>query len=419
MGTAALALTGTLLAALLSGPVTGSDERLYARVVTTGGEVYVGFVRWGADGAAWTDRLVGSKPLPEENFLQARRLRAESSSERSRAARAIDFMGVRVTWDEDDLEDVPAAAESGVRFGHLRSVTVLDGGALRLIFKSGLETELTPRPADRTAGAPALRIDTGGGVVVPLAWSALRSVDFMPAPDDGPTGTARLHGTVLDRRGKGYTGHFTWLDGGLLETDSISGRSNGRPMGLPLADVVRIERTGPSAARVGLATGAVLSLTGSGSATFSRRWVRVSDPALGVVQIPWNDLQEIRLHPPATPVRYEDFAGAHRLRGVVLTEAGERHEGFVRWDNDEEFTWEMLNGRDRETAFEVEFAFVLEIRRLSPRSASVTLRDGRTLELGGSNDVGWGNKGMIIEGDDGSTRLVEWLDFHEVRFTHP
>jgi hypothetical protein len=59
---------------------------------------------------------------------------------------------------------------------------------------------------------------------------------------------------------------------------------------------------------------------------------------------------------------------------------------------------------------------VARIAKRSNRSAEVTLRDGRVLEMEGSNDVDRNNKGILIELDDGSRVLVDWYDFSEVLF---
>ncbi len=45
----------------------------------------------------------------------------------------------------------------------------------------------------------------------------------------------------------------------------------------------------------------------------------------------------------------------------------------------------------------------------------MTLLDGRTFELEGSNDVDRDNKGIFVEQDDGSMVLVRWDDFDQMK----
>ena len=47
-------------------------------------------------------------------------------------------------------------------------------------------------------------------------------------------------------------------------------------------------------------------------------------------------------------------------------------------------------------------------------SVEVTLRDGRTLELDGSNDVDRGNRGIFVTENGGRTVLVHWTDFESL-----
>ena len=96
-----------------------------------------------------------------------------------------------------------------------------------------------------------------------------------------------------------------------------------------------------------------------------------------------------------------------------MTESGESLTGTVRWDDDEASTWEMLDGRSRGVDFEIEFAQIARIER-SGRGALVTLTDGRSFELSGSNDVNDGNRGILVDTRSG-VRKVRWEDFRELR----
>src|SRR6185503_18803999 len=124
---------------------------------------------------------------------------------------------------------------------------------------------------------------------------------------------------------------------------------------------------------------------------FAGRTVRISDPTIGQIQVPWNDLTELRID-AASAAPMSVLEGGYRLRGVVVTQTGVRHTGRIRWDNDEEYSWELLNGRIGNRILAIELSQVQEIRKRSARNADVALRDGRTFQLDGSNDVGWGNK---------------------------
>jgi len=75
----------------------------------------------------------------------------------------------------------------------------------------------------------------------------------------------------------------------------------------------------------------------------------------------------------------------------------------------------MLNGEVGDIDFHIEFGNVERIER-SRNGATVLLRDGRSFDLSGSNDVDRGNRGIRIR-TDGRDYEVDWSEFAEVTFT--
>jgi hypothetical protein len=185
-------------------------------------------------------------------------------------------------------------------------------------------------------------------------------------------------------------------------------------------DIERVERI-QRGARVTLRSGETLELTGSNDVDRGHRGVQISDPGLGMVEVEWDEFSSIRLHAAESLTGYDAFDGGHLLRGVVTTQSGEDVEGVIRWDADEAASWELLTGTAEDVSFTIELARVDRILRLDD-GAAVTLVDGRTFELGGSNDVDADNRGILIaaEGADpalaSSWRVIAWDDFHQVRF---
>jgi hypothetical protein len=61
----------------------------------------------------------------------------------------------------------------------------------------------------------------------------------------------------------------------------------------------------------------------------------------------------------------------------------------------------------------------VSVERERRAGALVTLRDGRTLELSGSNDVSGDNKGIWVRPDPESEWIsVRWEDFKRLRLHH-
>jgi len=142
----------------------------------------------------------------------------------------------------------------------------------------------------------------------------------------------------------------------------------------------------------------------------------VSDPALGQVKLDWHEFDRVVFHGTNDENEFVDFDGGRRIQGTVVTESGEEITGEIRWDDDEAYTWEMLDGNIRDVEFKIEFSNIDRIEK-SNRGATVTLRDGREFKLSDSNDVDDGNRGIIIR-DDGRTYKVAWRDFQEIRIIY-
>lgn len=410
--------TWSLLAAALSlaaAPVhaQGPSERLYGEVRTAAGQRYQGYLRWDRNEAGWWDLLHGRREVDPD--LVAAALGEDVSASR---ARSVEFLGVRISWNEDPEL---GWAESAIRFGQVASLTVTGDDRARLLLRSGEEAEFYGGSTDLGAGFRGLVVDDPVRGRIELDWQDLDRVDFTVAGTDAPApADSRLHGTVEDRWGQRWQGYVSWDLDEVLTTDVLDGEDRGRERAIHFADIQGIERASATSARVLLAGGEEVELSGSNDVGAGHRGVQVSDPRLGQVDVPWSEFRSVRFHPAAVgePVRAA-FDGGVRLQGTVTTEDGERLQGLITWDADEAWSWEMLDGRWRGLDFDVEFGQVAAIRKAGGRSAVVTLRDGRSLELEGSNDVSRANKGILVETEGGETVAVSWERFRDVTFRTP
>lgn len=404
-----------LLALFTAGQEQPADDRLYGRVVTAGGRVYEGFLRWDKNEGSWADILNGSKELPWENERDAERLDREW--DRDRRERSLDILGLHISWDDED--EYPSSATSGIRFGHLESLTVLGHDRAVATLKSGEEVELNGGSTDLGSGFRGLVVEDPERGEIELRWRDLDVVEFMAAPRGAEAPAAqRLYGTLRTRDGDTFTGYVTWDVDEILTTDILDGEERGRDREIPFRLIASIERSGSSGARVVLSNGEEVVLRGSNDVNDDNRGISVSDPTLGQVTVSWDEFDEVVFTPaPAGEGAYDSFDGGHPLYGTVETEDGERVEGYVRWDNDEAWSWEILDGRLGEVDLDVEMGRIAHIERRGSWGSEVTLWDGRTFALEDSNDVDDGNKGIYVTpADGGDTVLVRWRDFREVSF---
>lgn len=419
MTTAGLFLAHGLLAASLAVGVQADppqDDRLYGRVVTTSGDVFEGFIRWDRNEGTWSDLLHGSKRLSEAHMEEADRLAGRDYREERRES--IEILGLTISWDDDET-GWPSSAQSGIRFGHLRSLEVLSGNRALLVLKSGEEVEMEGYSTDVGSGLRELVVEDPQRGTVELDWDDLELVDFMQAPEEARARSgARLWGTVRTRWDQAFTGYVTWDLDEIYGQDVLDGEDGGRDREIPFSNIVSIERRGSGAAGVVLANGEEMTLDDSNDVDSSNRGILVVDPELGEVTIQWEEFEDVVFNPAPSPARYDEFDGGGRLYGTVETEDGRALTGYIRWDNDEEYAWELLDGEYRDVEFDIEFRNIETIEKEWSRGSVVTLRDGRSFELEGSNDVDRGNKGIfVIDGDD--VQMIEWRDFRRVTFRAP
>lgn len=435
-------LITVLLVPFILGPLPlGAQEvdRLWGRVTTVSGDVHEGFIRWDRNEGSWADLLNGSKEMTSFQFEDWWRLAHPEDEERDRV---IELKGYRITWDDDEPE-FPSTAESGIRLGHIRRLTV-DEDVARLELRSGLQVEFEGGSTDLGGDLREVRVSGSRGQVTVLEWEDIGFVDFTAAPGSAATTDQRLHGTVDLREGPSITGYVSWDATDILSSDTLTGTdSSGRRQEILFGGVAAIRPRGDGS-EITLTNGERFDLSGHDDVDDGNDGILISDPGLGLVEVDWDEIERVRFHPPELAAGLDAFDGGRRLRGTVLTADSTELTGWIRWDGDEEFSWELLDGRDGHLTFDVEFGQIASIERIREVSigltigptgadvendrtewARVTLLDGRVLDLDGSNDVDDSNKGIFVleEGSGASPDdeealwvMVRWDDFRAVRF---
>lgn len=464
-----IALRFALAAFLLAGAPglhAQPDDRIWGRVVTTDGEEHEGFLEFGRgqSAASWWDVLAGSRRIPDENY----RAWIQAVHDGRPSLRTVEVRGHRVSWEERHREFADEVS-TRIRFGHLAALVRDDDGRMEVVRRAPAETAAldvggAPRQGSGSVSlSPAgVRVSTAGGEgsgngmrvritvddpiegEVTVSGRDLARVDFGTAPPGAVPAATRVRGSVEDRFGRTFTGFVSWSGAPVLRSDRILGRDDdGDSRRIPFDEIDAVEaRLG--GAWVTLASGQGLDLRRplvsryeQSDVRWYRRTIRIADPGLGIVEVDWDDFRRLRVHAGSEATGYGDFDGGGPLYGVVADRSGEEAEGWIRWDADEEWTWEHLDGSSDNVEFDVEFANIASIERNGDEGARVTLRDGRSYELSGSNDVDTGNRGIFVfleaapaagdrngggtdaPGDRGEWRHVAWEDFREAHFRRP
>lgn len=389
-----------------------SSDRLYGKIITSDGETLQGFIRWGGTEVSWFDLLNGNKTIPDEYLDE---LKAKDPRYTEDPDGGFTFLGVRFGWD--DVPHLSKQVSSSLRFGYIRRMETDRRNGLIITLKNGRVLEYAGGSNDLGSGLGTTSIEDEKKGPVKLKWRDVDIVEFSSAPKKESKDGQRLFGTLTTRQGVRFTGIVTWDVDEVFTREILDGDEKGRDRKYPFADIVAIQRDGWSGSTVRLKSGEEVRLTDSNDVDEDNRGIFISDPALGQVTVGWDDFEKIEFSQAPDSLNYDSFAPIRRLHGTVLAENGKSYTGEIRWDNDEEYSWESLDGQDRDVTFAIEFSFIRSVEKMSRRASRVTLKDGRSFELDGSNDVNEDNKGIFIRLSSGESVLVPWSEVRKVDFS--
>ncbi|MGI9627847.1 MAG: hypothetical protein ACR2QM_13505, partial [Longimicrobiales bacterium] len=389
---------GVQCALLFATPVFAQDavqevgpdaHRIWATVHTESGDRHEGFIRWDRNEGSWVDLLDGRKGMSEEAYDIWR-----EAWQAEQPVRTVELLGYRISWDEVD-PDFPLEVQSAIRFGHLAELIPTGSSVADLVLRSGEEVEYSGQSTD--IGRWRELTVRNGGRETELVWQDVERIVFGPVPEGTLASSPRLYGTVEDRRGRTFTGFVSWDLDEIFGDDVLDGEDeDGKDWDVKFSDIQSIERT-LRGSRVTLGSGDVLELSGTNDVEDGNRGIQISDPALGMVEVEWDDFEVLDFQAAKRSPGYSDFTESRRLTGTVVTQSGDEIQGRIRWDADEEWSWEFLDGTSEGVGFKIEFGQISRIERGEAFGADVTLVDGRSYTLEDSNDVSWDNKGIFVQ----------------------
>jgi len=403
-----IALTFVMIMAMVALAQADDQGRIYGVIHTVDGETLEGIIRWDKNEGGWVDVLDGDKELSRKHLRK-------SSRQKYRDRSSVKILGIEIGGSSFNYD--LSSAQSGIRFGHLKSLEVLDDDLVFLTTKSGLEFELEHGSTDIGDDIREIIIEEINEGEIELVWDDIDKIEFQePRGSYESNFGKRLYGTLTTRHGEEFTGYICWDVDELFEEDILDGNHKSRKRKIPFGKIASIERYSSNGAVVTLKDGDDMLLRESNDVDDGNRGIIVSDMAFGQVIVKWDEFERLDFKEAPAPARYRDFDGGRQLYGTVTTEDGDTYTGHIRWDNDEEYSWEFLDGDYHDIEFEIEFGLIKEIERKSYSSSLVTVSDGRTFRLRGSNDVDEDNKGIFVITDSGEEVEIEWDEFAKVKF---
>ncbi len=406
-----LRLAAVFAALLALGAIAHADNanRIYGKITTVDGDEFEGLIRWDKNEASWVDMLDGTKELSEETQDRMDRQARHSESR-------VKIFGITIAKSGENWT-FSGSASSGIRFGHLKSLEPIDDDRALLILKSGERVELSGGSTDLGDNIREIIVEDVDEGEIELLWDDIEIINFMSTdPSLESNFGERLYGTLTTRRGDEFTGYVAWDVDEVFGGDILDGEERNRSRKIQFDKIASIERYSSNGATVNFQNGESIVLRGTNDVDDSNRGIIISDPDFGQVIVDWDEFDKLEFKHPRGDVAYNDFKESRPLRGTVYTEDGDKYTGTIRWDDDEAFTWEILDGNFRDIQFDIEMGKIKTIEKRSSRSSIVTLLDGRQFRLRDSNDVDRDNKGIFVKNGDGDETVIEWDDFSKVDF---
>jgi len=168
-------------------------------------------------------------------------------------------------------------------------------------------------------------------------------------------------------------------------------------------DIQRIEPTRGDGAVLFMRSGHEIEVAGYSNDVGNS--VTVWDDNMGKIDLKWKRIDNIEFMPTPSTIK----PGAYRIHGTVETEAGD-FTGFIQWDSEECLSTDLLDGDSRDGDIAIEMGRLRSIERKRNHSV-ISFKDGREIELDGSNDVDDSIRGILVEDPRFGRVKVSWDAF--------
>lgn len=408
------------LLCLLVSPIFAQDESfLYGKVYTIDDKSYEGPIRWGKEEVYWVDIFNASKEKNRNiHHLSPREREALEDRQHSWGEWSGNW-GRWFGWSsrsENTYDgDNDFVHQFACQFGDIKMIKPSGRKYVDLELRNGTRVSLSG-DGYNDIGTDITIMDPELGQVE-LDWGRIDRIEFVKTPASLPNKFGKpLYGTVEAYGGK-FTGFIQWDHDERLSSDKLDGDTNDGDLSIEFGKIKSIERRG-GYSFVTLKSGRELRMDGSNDVSNGNRGVIVMNSEFPSIDIPWDEFDKVTFTDeiPASFCNYDQFSRQQQLTGVVTTSDGKSWKGKIVYDLDEEFNFELLQGKSSDIEFTVSFREIKRIDVKSEYKSSVTLRSGRTVSLGDAQDVNERNQGVLIFVSEKEPTYVRWEDVRTIEF---
>lgn len=406
-----LAVPALLMLALLAADVQAESGRIYGVLYTVDSDVFEGWIRWDKNEAFWDDVLDGTCDKERTERTSSRKARRY----KDRSSKSINIFGLRIgesDWNVNYL----SGSSCELQFGYINTLYIEGSSEAIAELKGGHEVVFTSGGDIGSSVREILLVDINEGEIY-FDWNDIEKIEFKTETREPDDGRQRLYGTVSTRPGGDFTGWVEWDVDEVFSDDIIDGdEDRRRKRKIKLDRIQTIERRSSSSATLILKEGKEMTMRNSNDVDSDNRGIYVKSSDWGRIKVDWSDFEKVEFMdvPAGELPRFGDYDGSVPIKGTVTTEDGDTFSGRIIWDNDEEHTWEHLNGEFKGMEMDIPFAAIAMIEKSSRNGSIVTLKNGDSYLLKGSNDVDDDNRGIFVVDDDGDMEEIDWYDFEKL-----
>ncbi len=400
---------------------SAQDEHfIYGRITLVDNKFYEGPIRWGKEEVYWNDIFNAAKTNNEN-------LRYLSNDERNELDdRQYDhYHGEWGRWadrfwswndrDDDDYNS-DYIHQFSCQFGEIKSMKPQGSKWVDIELRNGTKMELSGQGYN-DVGLDIKVIDKELGEVE-IYWNRISKIDFIKTPSRLANRFGKpLYGTV-ESFGNKFTGFIQWDHDERLSVDKLDGDSDDGDLAIEFEKITSITRVG-SRCRVVLKSGREIYLEGSNDVNRENRGVIIMNKDVAAIDIPWSEFEKVTFQdaPSAALVSYQDFSSQKELSATVRTFGGQSYSGRLVFDLDEEYDFELLQGKERDFEYITPFRNVKKIKTYDDTRCEVELKNGQKIMMTDGQDVNDRNQGMLVfVNGNQKPQYIAWDKVSEIEF---
>ncbi|HWA34805.1 MAG TPA: hypothetical protein VG737_11770 [Cyclobacteriaceae bacterium] len=388
---------------------------IYGKVFTSDGRSYEGPLRWGKEEVYWIDVFNGSKDGNENlrHLTHEQRDRLDDQLHWSRRHYGSSSNWRWISWNDDDSNEF--THQFSCQFGEMKSIRRVGRNLVEVELQGGLKVDVKGEGYN-DIGSEIKVLDQEIGEMQ-IDWRDIDKIEFKATPAKLSQKFGQpLYGTV-EAYSKSFTGYIQWDHDERLSTDRLDGDAEDGKVHILFEKIKTLERS-MNHTNATLKSGRQLDLRGSNDVNSENRGIIITTESGAIVDVPWEEFKRVNFtDAPSKPLkRYDDFKTQKEISATVTTADGKSISGKIILDLDEAYDFELYQGKEADVEFAIPLRNVKKITIKTRDKVMVDLKNGESLSLAESQDVGELNQGVLVFGGKDEPKYIAWEDVSTILF---